>query len=146
MARDYSRTSKWAQRVQRRTVKISDARIDSMVRDLLTMYCADVTDAVDRAGEEMVKELVRITRNTAPARSGKYYKSITYETRKRPSGNLYVWGAKAPYHRITHLLVKGHATRDGGRTRSDPFLQNALDEVLPEYEYRVLEALRNANK
>ena len=146
MARDYSRNSKWAKRVQRRTVKIADARLDSIVRDMLKMYCADITEEVDRAGEEMVKKLVTITRNTAPAHTGKYYKAIAYETRRRPSGNLYIWGAKKPKHRITHLLVKGHATADGGRTRSDPFLQNALDEVLPEYEYKVVEALRNAGK
>lgn len=143
MARDYSRTSAWAKRVQRRTVRISDARLDSTVRELLTMYCADVTDAIDQAGEDMVKELVKITKKTAPDRTGKFRKAITYETRRRPSGNVYVWGVKAPRYRITHLLVKIHATRNGGRTRSDPFLQNALDEVLPEYEARVLEALRN---
>ena len=60
VARDYSRNSKWAKHVQRRTVRIADARLDSVVRELLTMYCADVTEAVDRAGEEMVEELVRI--------------------------------------------------------------------------------------
>lgn len=142
MARDYT-TGKWAERVKRRTVRISDHRLDSEIRDLMTMYCADVTDAVDKAGAEMVKELVKITRNTAPVRTGKYYQAITSQTVKRPSGNLYIWGVKAPYHRLTHLLVKGHPTGNGGRTKGDPFLVNALDEVLPEYEEKVWEALRN---
>lgn len=139
MARDYSQDK----RVKRRTVRIGDHRIDSEIRNLLTMYCADVTEAVDKAGETMVRELVRITRNTAPAKSGKFYKAITSKTIKRPSGNLYVWYVKAPKHRITHLLVHGHAKANGGRVKGDPFLHNALEEVLPEYEAKVLEALRN---
>ena len=147
MARDYSsKDSKWAQRVKRRTVKISDARLDSEIREMLTMYAADVTEAIDAAGAEMVKELVKITRNTAPARTGRYFKAITSQTIKRPSGNLYIWGVKAPYYRLTHLLVKGHPTGNGGRTNGDPFLANALEEVLPEYEAKVAEALRNAAK
>jgi len=145
MARDYTK-GKWAERVKRRTVRIADGKLDSEIRGMLTMYCADVTEAVDRAGADMVKKLVRITRNTAPARTGEYFKSITSQTVKRPSGNLYVWGVKAPHYRITHLLVNGHITPDGGRTRSDPFLKNALDEVLPEYERNVLEAIRDAGK
>ena len=84
MARDYSRTSAWAKRVKRRTVRISDARLDSTVRELLTMYCSDVTDAIDRAGEDMVKELVNITKKTAPSRTGKFHRAITYETKQRP--------------------------------------------------------------
>lgn len=144
LARDYtSKDSKWAQRVKRRTVKISDAKLDSEIRGMLTMYCADVTEAIDKAGDEMVKELVKITRNTAPARTGRYYQNITSQTVKRPSGNLYIWGVKGPYYRLTHLLVKGHPTGNGGRTKGDPFLANALEEVLPEYEYKVLEALKN---
>jgi hypothetical protein len=55
---------------------------------------------------------------------------------------LYTWGAKPPDHRLTHLLVKGHAAKDGGRVPGSPFLQNALDVVLPEYENAVKETLQ----
>ena len=53
------------------------------------------------------------------------------------------WYVKAPDYRLTHLIVHGHATKDGGRTRGNPFLKNALDEVLPEYEREVEEVLKN---
>lgn len=55
----------------------------------------------------------------------------------------YVWHVKAPDYRLTHLLVHGHATKDGGRTKGNPFLANALAQVLPEYERKVEEVLRN---
>ena len=49
-------------------------------------------------------------------------------------------------HRLTHLLVHGHATRNGGRTKANPFLKNALDAVLPEYERAVEEAVKEAGQ
>jgi hypothetical protein len=55
----------------------------------------------------------------------------------------FTWGAKAPSHRVIHLIVHGHATKGGGRTKGDPFLQNAMDVVLPEYEEAVKEALES---
>lgn len=111
---------------------------------MLTMYAADVTEAIDAAGAEMVRKLVKITQSTAPVRTGGYYQAITSKTIRRPSGNLYIWGAGSRYGRLTHLLVKGHPTGNGGRTAGDPFLANALDEVLPEYEEKVRQAINDA--
>ena len=117
---------------------------DKDLRSLLTIYAADVTEAVDAAGAEAMKKLVKLTRASAPVRTGGYYKAITSKTIKRPSGNLYIWGAGSRYGRLTHLLVKGHPTGNGGRTNGDPFLADALEEVLPEYEKKVMEAINNA--
>lgn len=115
----------------------------SALSQLLEMYAADVTEAIDEAGAEAVKKLVKITRSTAPVRTGGYYQAITSKTVRRPSGNLYIWGAGSRYGRLTHLLVKGHPTGNGGRTSGDPFLANALEEVLPEYEEKVRQAITN---
>lgn len=139
MARDYS-----SEHRKVRTVRLADSSFDKELRGLLTMYAEDVTEAIDKAGAEMVKKLVKITQETAPVRTGGYYQAITSKTIKRPSGNLYIWGAGSRQGRLTHLLVKGHPTGNGGRTDGDPFLANALDEVLPEYERRVEEAIKNA--
>jgi hypothetical protein len=142
MARDYSKDK----RVKRRTVRLGDAKIDSEIRGMLTMYCADVTEAIDAAGKKMVKKLVEKTQATAPIRTGDFVDSITFKEVRRPSGNLYIWGVKSPLHRITHLLVHGHANPDGSRVPGDRFLDDALEEVLPEYERTVLEAIRDAER
>jgi hypothetical protein len=122
---------------------ISPAMLGAEIQRQLGLYQQEVLEAVDAAGEQAVKKLVKLTQATAPVRTGGYYQAITHKTIKRPSGNLYIWGAGSRHGRVTHLLVKGHPTGNGGRTNGDPFLANALDEVLPEYEEKVLEAIRN---
>ena len=111
----------------------------------LTLYRQEVTDRVDRIGEESIKQLAKLTKATAPVGArGDFIKSISCKRLvKRATGSTYVWYVKSPNHRLTHLLVHGHATKDGGRTKADPFLQNALDQVLPEYEAAIERTLKD---
>lgn len=111
----------------------------------LTIYSAKVEEGVKTAAEKAVKDLVKKTRATAPVGArGTFRKNITHEVKHKNRRNTtYVWGVKAPDYRLTHLLVHGHAAKDGGRVPGHPFLQNALDEVLPKYEEDVKEAIEN---
>jgi hypothetical protein len=125
------------------TIKPSD--LGAAIVEQLGLYHEEVVEAVNAAGEKAAKKLVQITRSTAPKRTGHYSKSLTYTARENAAtgDKEFTWGARAPHYRLTHLLVKGHPTGNGGRTTGDPFLQNALDAVLPEYEKEVEEALKN---
>lgn len=119
------------------------AELGKVLGDELTIYSREVTDEVNRLSEEEVKDLAKKTKSTAPVLTGRYKKNIASKLLKATDrGNTYVWYVKAPEHRLTHLLVHGHAT-PGGRTEENPFLQKALDEVLPAYEKKVEEAVRN---
>ena len=124
---------------------ISPADLGAAIAEILDIYCDEVVDAVNAEGEKAVNRLVQLTKISAPKRSGRYAKSITYTESADPVTKCkkYTWGAKAPHYRLTHLLVNGHPTVNGGRVDGDPFLQDALDEVLPEYENGVVEALKN---
>lgn len=110
----------------------------------LTIYHEQVVDKLDAAGDEAMKELVKRTKASAPVgKRRSFKKSITSKVlEKGPRGVKRVWYVKTPDHRLTHLLAHGHATKDGGRTKADPFLQNALDAVLPEYEKAAEEAVK----
>lgn len=111
----------------------------------LTMYHAEIVEKLDAAGDAAVKKLVKITKATAPkGERGSFRRSIARKRLKGNSrrGSIYVWYVKPPDHRLTHLLVHGHVTKDGGRTKADPFLKNALDTVLPEYEEAAKEAIK----
>lgn len=128
---------------RRSSIKITD--LGDAITQELTMYHQEVVEKVDQIGEASIKKLVKLTRATAPVgERGDYRKSITSKRLvRKKTGSTYVWYAKSPNHRLTHLLVHGHETRDGGCTKADPFLQNALDSVLPDYEKNVEEAIKN---
>ena len=124
-----------------RTIRPQD--LGAAIAEQLTVYHADKLEKVNAAGEKAAKKLVKLTRQTAPKDSGAFAKSLTYKAETKTGGDVaYTWGAKAPHYRLTHLLVHGHPTANGGRVKGDPFRENALDVVLPEYEKDVEEALR----
>lgn len=110
----------------------------------LTIYAENVTDAVNDEGRKAMKKLVRQTKATAPVGNrGTFKRNIAMkETQEGRNMKRYTWYVKAPDHRLTHLIVHGHATENGGRTKANPFLQNALDQVLPEYEAAIKEAIK----
>lgn len=124
-------------------VKIEN--LGTALEEMLGLYHSEVTEAVNEASSNAVKKLAKRTKATAPVGArGSFKRNITSKRlRTSPNGDTFVWYVKAPDYRLTHLLVHGHATRNGGRTHSDPFLQNALNEVLPEYEADIREAVKN---
>ncbi len=123
--------------------KIKPEDLGKALTEQLTIYHADKLEKVNAAGEKAAKQLVKLTKKSAPKASGDFSKSLTYEAEKKTGGDIaYTWGAKAPHYRLTHLLVHGHPTVNGKRVKGDPFLENALATVLPDYEKDVEEALK----
>ena len=123
---------------------ISPASIGKAITEELEMYSQSVTEKVNAAGAEAGRKLVKLTKQRAPVDTGDFKKSIALKEVSLGAGQKkFVWYVKAPHFRITHLLVHGHAKQNGGRVPGDPFLESSLDEVLPEYEKNVEEAIKN---
>lgn len=129
---------------------IKPDELAAAIEQELTLYKNSVQVKLNAAGLKAIKNLVQKTKATAPKghrRSKHFRESIAMKAedvgRKADKIRKYIWYVKAPNHRLTHLLVYGHVTRDGGRSKADPFLQNALESVLTEYEKDVQEALRS---
>lgn len=120
-----------------KTIKPSDLS-DAIAKEL-TIYHDNVITRMNEAGESAIKKLVKLTKSNAPKLTGDYAKHISSKREKGPRGDRFIWYVKSPEHRLTHLLIKKHAHR----TTPDPFLANAVDEVLPEYENAVEEAVQN---
>lgn len=123
------------------TIKASE--LGQAIEQELTQYHRSVLARVNNAGEDAVKALVKKTKATAPKQSGAFRRAITYKEDTNPAtgDKRFTWGVKAPHYRLTHLLAHGHAKATGGRVEGDPFLENALNEVLPTYEKAVEEAI-----
>lgn len=132
--------------------RIHAGELGAALEQELTIYGEEINESLREVTEASMKKLVKKTKATAPKgkRNGQFKKNITADYQElRRQGKLRgrtvraTWYVKAPDHRLTHLIVHGHETKSGGRTRANPFLQNALDEVLPEYENGIEEALKN---
>lgn len=124
---------------------IKPSQLSEAIEQELKLYSESVTERVNEVGAASIKKLKKLTKASAPVASGSFKKNISTKEDSNPVTGMktFTWYVKKPDHRLTHLLVHGHATRNGGRTKADPFLANALDTVLPEYEGKVKEALMN---
>jgi hypothetical protein len=128
--------------------RVSLEDLGGAIAQELNLYSKDVQDKVNKAGRKAIKEIERKTKDTAPFNAKAYHQHYvdliaTKSEKSRTGDEKHTWYVKPPGHRLTHLLVDGHETRDGGRTSGDPFLENALDDVLPDYEKDVEEAVKS---
>ena len=124
-----------------KSIKPTD--LGKAIAEELTLYHEDVVEKVNAAGASAIKDLVKRTKAGAPVDTGDFKKSIASKEVTDGHGmKSFVLYARAPFHRIFHLLVHGHAKQNGGRVPGNPFLQDACDQVLPEYEKNIEEALK----
>lgn len=115
---------------------ISPEQLSAAIQEELGVYGDSIRDGVDKEAGKAIKKLVSDTKAAAPVgHRGNFKRAITYV---KGSGGVrspsYVWGAKAPEHRLVHLLVHGHATRDGRRVGSKLPLASLLAEAEKEFE------------
>lgn len=110
----------------------------------LTLYSHRISENCYAAGAKAIAALVDKTKPSAPRRSGEFRRAISSKELKRSvHGFRFAWYVKSPLHRLTHLLVRGHAKRGGGRVPGDPFLEKALSEVLPQFEKDMEDAVKD---
>lgn len=124
---------------------ISPALFDVALQNALMTYALKNGERIDEITLEAVKQLVAITKSTAPRgakhsfNSGarpRFHTSIKYRKLGAAwfGASRYLWCVEKPNYRLTHLLAKSHRSRNNRIVRGNPFLQNALDTVLRDYE------------
>lgn len=119
-------------------------QLGAAVQAELKLYSESVRDRVNAAGKAASQKLLKLTKTNAPQQTGSLAKHLAIKEQNLGATGCkqFVLHAKAPDHRIFHLAVHGHALPNGGRARGNSFLKDAMDQVLPEYEEAVKEAVQ----
>jgi hypothetical protein len=126
-------------------ITLTPDKLAKAISTELTTYHEETLEKLRGVTRDSMADLVHKTRATAPKKTGAFRRHIAGDFRGLAKGLHSVsarWYVKAPHYRLTHLLVNGHPKKNGGRVEGDPFLANALAEVLPAYEEAVKEAVK----
>ena len=109
------------------STKISISRLSDAVIDILESYREDAIDAmneaVDDAADTVQKEISERAENLFKGK--KYFKSWKKKVTAQTALGKVVTVHSPTHYRIAHLLEKGHALRNGGRTRAFPHIAPA---------------------
>jgi len=128
---------------------MSNVKIDGLSEAIvkeLTIYNRNVTENIKKQSKASMNELVKETKKTAPVgkRQKHYRDSISSKKiSENDRGATYVWYVKGSDYRLSHLLEKGHALRNGGRTKGTHFIERASEPILKDFEKKVEEIVKN---
>lgn len=113
----------------------------------LEQYSEEVTDGVKKAVDIVAKETnEEIKRNIKfKEHTGKYVKAFRIKTSYEDRYNKRnTWHVANGQHRLTHLLEKGHALKDGGRTEAFEHIKCGEELAKRRMEELAKEAIENA--
>lgn len=119
------------------------------IAECMSNYSNDITEGIKMAVDIVSKETDNEIKNhiNFKERSGKYVKAFrikkAYEDGYKKVNNWYVGNGQ---HRLTHLLEKGHALRQGGRTRAFPHIKYGEELAIKRMEELSKLVIENANK
>ena len=129
---------------------MSTVGVDNLSREIekeLSLYSSEITEKIKETTKVHAKKLLDKTKATAPSgkrKSKKFKTSIKCKVQNETANSIsYLWYVGGKNYRLTHLIVRGHAKRGGGRTKSNDFLKNAVDEVEASYEKAIEEDIKN---
>ena len=116
--------------------KVKVDNLVSAVMQELNNYVGATDEAVDKGVSETAKDAVKKLQNAHPQGSGqygswdkKYNKGWTVKKTKRDkTATIH----NATDYQLTHLLEKGHALKNGGRTRAFPHIAPVANECEDE--------------
>ena len=114
--------------------------IDTELERILNAYSDDVKEVLKNSVDEIAKATVKDLKETSPKRRKRGGYAKTWAQRENKSDKLnysrIVYNKKN--YRLTHLLERGHLTRDGiKRTRAIPHIAPAEEKAINNFLEKV---------
>lgn len=121
--------------------------LSKAISDELKIYNRSVTEGMKEVIEKSSLEFKKDTKRDAnKGRRKKYYKKIDVKKIYENSfGSSHIWYVKNPEYRLTHLLVKGHQTKKGGRTKANDFLSDNLEKLSKNLDKELKRVVENGH-
>lgn len=127
-------------------VKVNIDMLDVEIEKTLKLYHESIVTGIKKQTEKSAKELRDETKKQKYIRdTGAYRKAISVKkTYENSRSCTWTWYVKAPHYRLSHLLEKGHAKRNGGRkTKAYHFISRATTKIGDKYVRLVTEVIKN---
>ena len=111
------------------------------IATILDDYSNDIYKEIEQASIDVAKEGASKLKQTSPKRTGKYRRGW----RVKSISNLNYFSStiyNATNWQLTHLLEKGHATRNGGRVSPKVHIRPVEQECIYQYERDVANIIK----
>lgn len=118
--------------------KVSADVFSDAVQTVLLKFAEDTADLVQHTAAGVGEDTVKILRDTSPKNSGLYAKEWRLKKAKNGRNGTKITVYNRSRYQLTHLLEKGHAKIDGGRTNEYPHIKPAEEYAAKEFGERIM--------
>ena len=116
---------------------------ENEIRNTLEIYSEDIAEKVKQEVKEVTSKGLKLIKSNSPVKTGSYRKGWRKKKIKSTIfGDEWVLFNKTDY-RLTHLLEKGHAKKNGGMVKAYPHISKVEKEVTAELLKRVEAVIKN---
>lgn len=109
--------------------KIKIDELGKAIQDIIDDYSEQAKEVVEETLPKVGKKAVNELKKRSPKKTGRYAKGWKSKVEKdRLTSKVIVYNKDR--YQLTHLLEKGHANRDGGRTNGIPHIKPTEDDAV----------------
>ncbi len=122
-------------------------QLASEIESILKEYTQDVTEAIGDAVDDTADKILKDVKANAKhfGWSDDYVGGFAKNNQSTKNNRRYViWNKK--HYNLVHLLEKGHALWQGGRTAARPHMFPAERDNVPDYEEAVAKIIKSGGK
>lgn len=119
-----------------RTYKPKLDDVGNVVNEILKDYGDYITEGMKIAVTTIANNAKEETKAESPVKSGKYRRGWAVKSEEERLAKSAIVHNRTSYQ-LTHLLEKGHALRNGGRSKAIPHIGPAEEKAVQELEKAV---------